>query len=89
VDWNADLTTPVITQVNGPISKILVDPGQTVAQNQPLLYVSSPDITNAIATYKKALNHLDLTKRILARNTELLNRGAIAPKKIRRVPKPT
>ena len=80
VDWNADLTTPVITQVNGPITRILVEPGEAVKQNQPLLYVSSPDITNAVATYKKALNHLDLTKRILARNTELLNRGAIAQK---------
>jgi membrane fusion protein, heavy metal efflux system len=80
VDWNADLTTPAITQVNGPISRILVEPGQAVQQNQPLLYVNSPDITNAVATYKKALNHLDLTKRILARNTELLNRGAIAQK---------
>ena len=80
MDWNADLTTPVITQVNGPISRILAEPGESVKENQPLLYVSSPDITNAIATYRKARNHLDLTKRILARNTELLNRGAIAQK---------
>src|SRR5947209_2929088 len=31
VDWDADHTTQAITQVNGPISRILVDTGAKVA----------------------------------------------------------
>src|ERR1039457_4768105 len=49
VDWDADHTTQAITQVNGPISRILVDLGTPVQKGQPLLYVSSPDVANGIA----------------------------------------
>ena len=37
VDWDADHTTQAITQVNGPISRLLVDTGAVVAADQPLL----------------------------------------------------
>ena len=43
VAYNAFNTTPVITQVGGPVSRILVVPGERVKQGQPLLEVSSPD----------------------------------------------
>jgi cobalt-zinc-cadmium efflux system membrane fusion protein len=80
VDWDADHTTQAITQVNGPISRILVDTGTMVRKDDPLLYVSSPDVAAAIATYKKARNQQDLAKRYLDRGTELLERGAMAVK---------
>ncbi len=60
VDWDADHTTQAITQVNGPISKLLVDLGTRVTAGQPLLYVSSPDVATAISTYKKARNRAGL-----------------------------
>ena len=44
VDWDADHTTQAITQVSGPISKLLVDFGRGSTAEQPLLYVSSPDV---------------------------------------------
>ncbi len=80
VDWDADHTTQAITQVNGPISKILVDLGTRVAANQPLLYVSSPDVANAIATYKKARNRQDYSKKTLDRSRDLLEHKVIATK---------
>jgi cobalt-zinc-cadmium efflux system membrane fusion protein len=80
VDWDADHTTQAITQVNGPISRILVDTGARVKAGDPLLYVSSPDMANAIATYRKARNQQVLAKRVLDRSKELLDRGAIATK---------
>ena len=76
VDWDADHTTQAITQVNGPISRILVDTGTMVRGGDPLVYVSSPDIVSAIAAYKKARNQLDLAKRSLDRAKLLLERGA-------------
>jgi cobalt-zinc-cadmium efflux system membrane fusion protein len=80
VDWDADHTTQAITQVSGPISRLLVDLGTRVAANQPLLYVSSPDVSNAIVTYRKARNHLDYAKRTLDRNQDLLDHKVIATK---------
>ncbi len=80
VDWDADHTTQAITQVNGPISRILVDTGSRVAAGDPLLYVSSPDVANAISAYRKARNREVLAKRVMDRQKELLDLGAIAAK---------
>jgi cobalt-zinc-cadmium efflux system membrane fusion protein len=80
VDWDADHTTQAIAQVNGPISRILVDTGSRVAAGDPLLYVSSPDVANAISAYRKARNREVLAKRIMDRQKQLLDLGAIALK---------
>jgi membrane fusion protein, heavy metal efflux system len=79
-DWDADRTTQAITQVNGPIARIVVDLGTRVKAGDPLLYVASPDLSNAISTYRKAKNRLDLAQRTLARNRDLLEHRAIAQK---------
>jgi membrane fusion protein, heavy metal efflux system len=80
VDWDTDQTTQAITQVNGPVSRILVDLGSKVRAGDPLLWVSSPDLVNALATYRKARNRVDLAKRITDRSKGLLEHGAIAQK---------
>jgi cobalt-zinc-cadmium efflux system membrane fusion protein len=80
VDWDQDHTTQAITQVNGPITRILVDVGTAVHKDQPLLYVSSPDVANAIATYRKARNREVFNKRIIDRTKEMVDRGAVAMK---------
>ena len=80
VDWDADHTTQAITQVNGPISKLLVDTGTMVKADQPLLYVSSPDAATAISTYKKARNRQDYSKKTLDRSRDLLDHKVIAVK---------
>jgi cobalt-zinc-cadmium efflux system membrane fusion protein len=80
VDWDADHTTQAITQVTGPITQILVDTGSFVAANAPLLYVSSPDVTNAIATYRKARNRLNFESEALERSRDLLLHKALAQK---------
>jgi cobalt-zinc-cadmium efflux system membrane fusion protein len=80
VDWDADHTTQAITQVNGPISRILVDTGARVQANEPLLYVSSPDVANAITVYRKARNREDFNRKIVERQKLMLDHGAIAVK---------
>ena len=82
VDWDGDKTTQAITQVGGPITRLAVDLGQRVTAGQPLLYVASPDITNAVSAYRKAKNRLDLAQRELDRNKDLLEHKAIAPKEL-------
>ena len=80
VDWDADHTTQAITQVNGPITKLLVDLGARVTMDQPLLYVSSPDVAGAISTYKKAYNREDYAKKTLDRSKDLMEHKVIATK---------
>jgi cobalt-zinc-cadmium efflux system membrane fusion protein len=82
VDWDADHTTQAITQVSGPITRIVVDYGSHVKAGDPLLYVASPDITNAIAAYKKARDQQVLTSKILDREKALLAHGAAAVKDV-------
>jgi cobalt-zinc-cadmium efflux system membrane fusion protein len=80
VDWDADHTTQAITQVNGPISSLLVDTGSVVTADQPLLYVSSPDVASAVSTYKKARNRQDYSRKTLDRSKDLLEHKVIAVK---------
>jgi cobalt-zinc-cadmium efflux system membrane fusion protein len=80
VDWDADHTTQAITQVNGPISRIMADYGTPVKKDDPLLYVSSPDVVNAISAYRKARNREVYNQRVVNRTKELLERGAAAAK---------
>jgi cobalt-zinc-cadmium efflux system membrane fusion protein len=80
VDWDNDHTTQAITQVSGPITRIVVDAGTHVKAGDPLLYVASSDVTNAIAVYRKARNRVDLAQKTLDRNRDLLAHKAIAPR---------
>jgi cobalt-zinc-cadmium efflux system membrane fusion protein len=82
VDWDADHTTQAITQVNGPISRIMVDLGSPVKKGDPLLFVASPDVANAISAYRKARNREVLTKRIVDRMKELMDHGSVALKEV-------
>ena len=80
VDWDADHTTQAITQVSGPITRLLVDTGTPVTAGQPLLYVSSTDVAMAISTYRKARNRQDFSKRTLDRSKDLLDHKVVAMK---------
>lgn len=78
VDWDNDATTQAITQVSGPITRIAVDTGTHVKAGDPLLYVASADISNAMSTYRKAKNRLDLAQRSLDRSKDLLEHKALS-----------
>jgi cobalt-zinc-cadmium efflux system membrane fusion protein len=78
VDWDNDHTSQAITQVSGPITRIVVDAGTRVKAGDPLLYVASPDITGAISAYRKAKNRLSLAERTLNRTRDLLAHKAAA-----------
>jgi len=78
VAYNAFNTTPVITQVGGPVSRILVVPGERVRKGQPLLEVSSPDYSLLYAAYLKARDTLRVTDKNYARAQDLYAHHAIA-----------
>jgi cobalt-zinc-cadmium efflux system membrane fusion protein len=78
VAYNAFKTTPVITQVGGPVSRILVLPGQHVAALQPMLEVSSPDYSQLLDSYLKAADSFRLANKNYARAQDLYQHQAIA-----------
>ena len=55
VDFDNDQATSVIAAFSGPVSRILVSPGQKVRKGDPLALVDSSDFASAISTYNKAL----------------------------------
>ena len=78
VAYNGFLTTPVITQVGGPVSRILVTPGEHVRAGQPLLYVTSPDFSQLRTAYLKARDAFELADKFFKRAQDLYMHGAIA-----------
>lgn len=78
VAYDGFLTTPVITQVGGPVSRILVTPGQHVTAGQPLLYVASPDFSLLRSSYIKAKSAFALADKVFQRTEDLYKHGAMA-----------
>ncbi len=78
VAYNAFATTPVFSAIGGPVEKILVDPGQIVHQNQPLLMVNSPDYSAARSTYLKSKSVYLLADKNYQRSKDLYEHHAIA-----------
>jgi cobalt-zinc-cadmium efflux system membrane fusion protein len=78
VSYNAFKTTPVITQVGGPVARILVVPGQHVTAGQPMLEVSSPDYSQLLDTYLKARDSYRVANINYTRAQDLYQHNAIA-----------
>ncbi|MGD0304973.1 MAG: efflux RND transporter periplasmic adaptor subunit [Candidatus Acidiferrales bacterium] len=78
VAYNAFSTTPVITQVGGPVTRILVVPGERVKKDQPLLTVTSPDYSLLFASYLKAKDTFRVADKNYDRAKDLYAHSAIA-----------
>ena len=78
VAYNSFHTTPVITQVSGPVSRIVVVPGQKVQRGEPMLYVASPDYSQLRTNYLKAKDAYVLAQKAYARAQDLYQHHAIA-----------
>ncbi len=78
VAYDSFVTTPVITQVSGPVSRIVVVPGQRVRQGEPMLYVASPDYSQLLTNYLKAKDAYSLAQKADARAQDLYKHHALA-----------
>jgi cobalt-zinc-cadmium efflux system membrane fusion protein len=78
VAYNGFHTIPVITQVSGPVNRIVVVPGQHVHQGEPMLYVASPDYSQLRTNYLKAKEAYSLAQKAYARAKDLFEHKAIA-----------
>src|ERR1700685_2589106 len=78
VEYNDFKTTPVITQVGGPVSRVMVVQGEHVNAGQALLYVASPDYSLLRASYLKARDAFQLADKLYRRAQDLYSHGASA-----------
>ena len=78
VAYNAFKTTPVISQVGGPVTRILIVPGQHVNEGQPMLEVTSPDYSQLLDGYLKAADSFRLADKNFERAKDLYQHHAIA-----------
>jgi cobalt-zinc-cadmium efflux system membrane fusion protein len=68
----------VISQISGPVNRIVVVPGQHVHQGEPMLFVASPDYSQLRTNYLKAKDAYALAQKAYARAKDLYDHKAIA-----------
>jgi membrane fusion protein, heavy metal efflux system len=82
VAYNSFRTTPVITQVSGLVSRIVVVPGKKVTRGESMMYVASPDYSQLRTNYLKAKQAYALAQKANARARDLYQHQAIAEQNV-------
>ena len=72
VDFDNDQASPVLAPFSGPVSRLLVQPGDKVKKGDPLAAVVSPDFAIAVSTYRKALVTAENARRLADLDKDLL-----------------
>jgi cobalt-zinc-cadmium efflux system membrane fusion protein len=78
VDFDNDQATSVLAPFGGPVSKLLVNPGDKVQAGDPLAEVDSPDFAAAISAYRKALATAQTLRRIADMDKDLIQHNGVA-----------
>src|SRR6185437_13530387 len=78
VDFDNDQATSVLAPFSGPVSRLLVAPGDSVKKGAPLAVVDSPDFAAAISAYRKALATARTSRRLADLDKDLLQHNGVA-----------
>jgi cobalt-zinc-cadmium efflux system membrane fusion protein len=78
VDFDNDQATSVIAAFSGPVSKLLVNPGDKVRKGDALAIVDSADFATAVSTYRKALATARTNRRLADLEKDLLQHRGVA-----------
>lgn len=80
--WDEDHTSRITSPIAGRIDEIVVQPGFLVKANQPLAYLSSPELGSAQTESARAQAELAQAERNLARATDLYAVSGVAAKDV-------
>jgi cobalt-zinc-cadmium efflux system membrane fusion protein len=80
VDFDNDHATSVLAPMSGPVSKLLVQPGDHVAKGQLLATVDSPDYAAAVAAYRKAVVAASAARKLANMDKDLAAHKGVAQK---------
>lgn len=78
VDFDNDQATSVIAPFSGPVSRLLVSPGDQVKKGEALAAVDSPDFAAAVSTYQKALATAQTNRRLADLDKDLQQHNGVA-----------
>ena len=78
VDFDNDRATSVLAPFGGPVSRLLVSPGDKVKAGDILAEVDSPDFATAISAYRKALATTQSARRIADIDKDLIQHNGVA-----------
>jgi membrane fusion protein, heavy metal efflux system len=80
VDFDNDQATSVLAAFSGPVSRLLVNPGDHVKKGDPLAIVDSADFATAVSTYRKALATAQTNRRLANLEKDLVAHNGVAQK---------
>jgi cobalt-zinc-cadmium efflux system membrane fusion protein len=80
VDFDNDQATSVLAPFGGPVSRLLVAPGDHVRAGDALAWVDSPDFATAISTYRKALATAQTDRHLADLDKDLIQHHGVSQK---------
>jgi len=78
VDFDNDQATSVLAPFSGPVTRLLVSPGEKVRKDQPLAVVESPDFAAAVDAYRKAVATAATNRRLADLDKDLLKHQGVS-----------
>lgn len=78
VDFDQNQATSVVAAFSGPVTRLLVAPGDQVKQGQALAIVDSPDFAVAMGAYRKSLVAAKNARRVADMDQDLVQHDGIA-----------
>jgi cobalt-zinc-cadmium efflux system membrane fusion protein len=78
VDFDNDQATSVLAPFSGPVSRLLVSPGDAVKKGDPLAVADSPDFAAAVSAYRKAIATARTNRRLADLDKDLIEHHGIA-----------
>ena len=78
VDFDNEQATSVLAPISGPVSRLLVAPGDHVAKGQALAAVDSPDYASAVGAYRKAISTAATLRRLADMDKDLLAHSGVS-----------
>jgi cobalt-zinc-cadmium efflux system membrane fusion protein len=78
VDFDNNQATSVVAPFSGPVTRLLVEPGQQVRAGQPLAMVASPDFSAAVGAYAKALATARTDRKLADADKDLVQHNGIS-----------
>ncbi len=78
VDFDNDQATSVLAPFSGPVSRLLVSPGDRVQKGAALAVVDSPDFAAAVGAYRKALATQQTARKLADMDKDLLAHKGVA-----------
>ena len=78
VDFDNDQATSVLAPFSGPVTRILVTPGEKVKKDQPLAVVESPDFAAAVDAYRKAVSTASTNRKLADLDKDLLKHQGVS-----------